>query len=67
LQSEKHGEQTPNDGPDHTRDQELLRDRFMILAEHIFGDERLFVMMMLMVRIMHVTLCICHNLLTLKS
>ena len=54
MKPEKNRHQTSENGPDHPRDQELLADHLMILAENIFGDKSLLMMMDFMTRVVRV-------------
>jgi hypothetical protein len=55
LQTEQDRKQTTYNGPDDTRYQKLLTDRFVIHAEDILRDKRLVMMpmMFIMMSIMH--------------
>ncbi len=52
LETEEHGEESANNGPHDTRDQELLPDRLVVHTENILRHEGL--MMMLMCLLMRV-------------
>jgi hypothetical protein len=45
LQAEQYGEQSPNDRPDNTGDQELFCNGFMVLAEDVLRNESLLMVM----------------------
>src|SRR5690606_21253598 len=59
LDTEKYAQHHSHQSHKETGNQELLGDHFMILAENIFRNERLLVMVMSMVMIVGVMCMIC--------
>src|SRR3954470_3170948 len=54
LQAEQNREQGTNNRPGDPCDQKLFTDCFMVLAENIFGNETLFMMVMPITMVMYI-------------